>query len=167
MSQEKDYEKMFGQFVDYQKALHEQNQNRIRVGLKVNILLPLVFLIISFLTEGSKLVFLILWIVSLFGISFYLLYVEYTDFKIQEKLKEVGAVDEEEQNALVGKEVIQRIDGLEDFSDFEFFSDIKELKSGIESDIKELKGKREERRKPDQKNAVVVQDLDEGDEEDE
>ena len=76
-----------------------------------NILLPLVFLIISFLTKSSKLVFLVLWIVSLFGIAFYLLYVEFTDFKLQEKMKEFGIVDEEEeQKDLIGNEVQRGID---------------------------------------------------------
>lgn len=163
MEQNKNYEEMFGQFVDYQQKLHENNQKKIQVGLKVNILLPLVFLIISFITEGSKLVFLILWIVSLFGISFYLLYVEFTDFKLQEKLKEFGVVDEEdEQKALIGQQVVGRIDDFEDFADFEIFEDIKELKAGLASDIQEIKKKL-----PSKEVAQKADDTEEGDEKDE
>lgn len=138
MDQNKNYEEMFGQFVYYQQQLHLKNQNKIRVGLKVNILLPLVFLVISFITEGSKFVFLILWIVSLFGISFYLLYIEFSDFKLVEKMKEFGVIDKHEETALIGSEVAERIDELQDF---EFFTDIKELKEGIASDIKTIKEK--------------------------
>ena len=38
--------------------------------------------------------FLLLWIISLFGIATYLIYVEYSDYKMLEQLKELG-VDEE------------------------------------------------------------------------
>ena len=78
-----EYEEMYKKFLNYETTSHEKNQKRIRVGIKVNIFLPLVFLIISFITSGSKLVFLVLWILSLFGIAFYLIYVEYNDFKLK------------------------------------------------------------------------------------
>ncbi|MBO6215705.1 MAG: hypothetical protein J6N76_09310 [Lachnospiraceae bacterium] len=87
MSEEKNYKEIYDNYIAYEAQSHEKNQKKIKVGLKVNILLPLVFLIISFLTKGSKLVFLILWIVSLFGISAYLIYIEYRDYRMQERLK--------------------------------------------------------------------------------
>ena len=61
------YEELYDRFMDYQTKVHEANQKRIRLGLKVNIFFPLIFLTLCFLTNGSKLIFLILWIVSLFG----------------------------------------------------------------------------------------------------
>lgn len=100
-----DYKKAFEKYVDYQQDLHIKNQKRIQVGLKVNILLPLVFLLLCFLTQGSKLVFLLLWIGSLFGISFYLMYVEYTDYKLQEQLKEFVDNDTLEPDNLIGERV--------------------------------------------------------------
>ncbi len=100
-----DYKKAFEKYVDYQQDLHIKNQKRIQVGLKVNILLPLVFLLLCFLTQGSKLVFLLLWIGSLFGIAFYLMYVEYTDYKLQEQLKEFVDNDALEPDSLIGERV--------------------------------------------------------------
>lgn len=100
-----DYKKAFEKYVDYQQDLHIKNQKRIQVGLKVNILVPLVFLLLCFLTQGSKLVFLLLWIGSLFGISFYLMYVEYTDYKLQEQLKELVDNDTLEPDNLIGERV--------------------------------------------------------------
>ena len=100
-----DYKKAFEKYVDYQQELHIKNQKRIQVGLKVNILVPLVFLLLCFLTQGSKLVFLLLWIGSLFGISFYLMYVEYTDYKLQEQLKEFVDNDTLEPDNLIGERV--------------------------------------------------------------
>lgn len=139
MEEFKNYEKAYLSFMDFQKELHEKNQKKIRVGFKVNILLPLVFLIISFITNGSKLIFLILWIVSLFGIAFYLLYVEFSDFKLQEKMKEFGLVSEEkEQEALIGVDVNDKIaelkelrKDLNEIKNLEVFNDIKELKANL------------------------------------
>ena len=132
MSNEKEFEIMYDRFMDYQRQLHEKNSKKIRIGLKVNILLPLVFLIISFLTKSSKLVFLVLWIVSLFGIAFYLLYIEFNDFKLQEKMREFGIVnDEEEQMALIGEEVKKSIEELGNIKNSEVVQDIKELRNNI------------------------------------
>ena len=91
--------------MDYQQNLHLKNQKRIQTGLKVNILLPLVFLFLCFLTKGSKLVFLLLWIGSLFGIAFYLMHVEYTDYKLQEQMKDLFDKDELENDTLIGERV--------------------------------------------------------------
>lgn len=105
---EKDYKEIYDRYIAYEEASHQKNQRKIKIGLKVNILLPLVFLIISFLTQGSKLVFLILWIVSLFGIAAYLINVEYRDYRMQERLKlfagEEGA-NELEVGRLIGAPV--------------------------------------------------------------
>ncbi|MBE5911027.1 hypothetical protein [Pseudobutyrivibrio sp.] len=126
---------LYEKFIDLQEATHLKNQKKIRVGLRVNILLPLVFLIISFITNRSKLVFLVLWIVSLFGISFYLLYVEYMDFKLQEQLKELGIMEEEaEAQALIGAEVVNSINELKKVRDG-LVEDIKEMRKELKSDL--------------------------------
>ena len=88
------YKEMYDKFINYEQNLHQQNQKRIRVGLKINVILPLFFLILSFAISEGKLVFLFLWIISLFGIATYLIYVEYSDYKMLEQLKELG-VDED------------------------------------------------------------------------
>ena len=100
-----DYKKAFEKYKDYQQQLHEKNQKKIQVGLKVNILLPLIFLGLSFFVQGSKLVFLILWIVSLFGIASYLVYVEFTDYNLQEQLKEFSGQTDLEPEVLIGEKV--------------------------------------------------------------
>ena len=131
----KEKEIVYEKFIDLQQQVHQRNQKKIKVGLKVNILLPLVFLVISFITDRSKLVFLVLWIVSLFGIAFYLLYVEYMDFELQEQLKELGIMEKEaEAQALIGEEVIQSIDEINNAKN-EMVKDIKDLKEEIKTDI--------------------------------
>ena len=90
MAKETEYKEVYNKFIDYQQSVHLANQKRIQVGLKVNILLPLVFLVLSFAVSSAKLVFLILWIISLFGIAGYLIYVEYSDYKMMQQLEEFG-----------------------------------------------------------------------------
>lgn len=94
------YEKI----IEYQQSLHEKNQKRIKAGIKLVILIPLVFLIIMFRLESSKVVFLVLWILSLFAISAYLISVEYMDYKVQEKLQEWGISDKEGIDGLLNEE---------------------------------------------------------------
>lgn len=137
MGNEKKLEIMYEQFMELQQQVHIKNQRKIKVGLKINILLPLVFLIISFISNRSKLVFLVLWIGSLFGIAFYLLYIEYTDFKLQEQLKDIGVMEQEaETQALIGDEVIQSLDEMNNVRH--------EVQAVTNEMVKDLKEKREE-----------------------
>ena len=43
--------------------------------------------------DSSKIIFLVLWIVSLFAIAVYLIGVEYVDYKLQEKMNEISGSD--------------------------------------------------------------------------
>ena len=90
MAKETEYKEVYNKFIDYQQSVHLANQKRIQMGLKVNILLPILFLVLSFAVSSAKLVFLILWIISLFGIAGYLIYVEYSDYKMMQQLEEFG-----------------------------------------------------------------------------
>ncbi|MBQ1546907.1 MAG: hypothetical protein IIZ61_00795 [Lachnospiraceae bacterium] len=105
---EEKYREFYESYLRREEKAHEKNQKKIENGLKINIFLPLIFLGISFMTDSSKLVWLILWIVSLFGIAFYLVYVEYSDYKMREQLKEFGI---EREDALIGAqlEVVENI----------------------------------------------------------
>lgn len=141
-------EQMLDKILDYQQQLHEKNQKRIRVGLKVNIFLPLIFLIISFITDSSKLIFLILWIVSLFGISGYLVYVEYSDHKAMEKLHEFGFVEENEPKHLIGgivteaeAAVVTKVNNFDDKVEEEQKKIEAEIKERLDA-LKQLKEKR-------------------------
>lgn len=104
MEKKEKYEQMYEKLVNYERKIHERNQKRIRIGLKCIMIIPLIFLILLFWTESNKVVFLILWIVSLFAIAAYLIAVEYMDYNLQEKLNELS--DEESGvEALIGAEI--------------------------------------------------------------
>ena len=94
----------------YENEMHEKNQRRIRIGLRCIWLIPLVFLCLLFWTDSSKVVFLILWIASLFGIAIYLILVEYSDYKLQKKLGEISGQKDKEVQALLAP----NLTGMED-----------------------------------------------------
>ena len=86
---ERNYEEIFQKVLDYEQALHEKNRKRIKIGLKCIWIVPLFFLALLFRTGSNKVIFLILWIVSLFALSIYLIVVEYMDHNLQEKIMEL------------------------------------------------------------------------------
>lgn len=104
MEKKEKYEKMYEMLADYEQKIHEKNQKRIRIGLKCILIIPLIFLALLFFTESNKVVFLILWIVSLFVLAAYLIIVEYMDYNLQEKLNELKD-EEHEVDALIGQEI--------------------------------------------------------------
>ncbi|MCR5144401.1 MAG: hypothetical protein K6B67_03735 [Lachnospiraceae bacterium] len=109
MSIEPDYKDLLNKFMNYEQETHRQNQKKIKVGIKVNIILPLIFLILSFAISSGKLLFLIMWIISLFGIAFYLIYVEYSDYKMMERMKEYGMkINNEGESLLINEKDLQQ-----------------------------------------------------------
>lgn len=98
---EKQFIKMYEMLMDYEESLHEQNQRRIKIGLKCIYIIPLIFLILLFVTDSSRIVFLVLWITSLFGIAIYLISVEYIDYKLQEKMHEIKGNEDGEVDSLI------------------------------------------------------------------
>ena len=79
LSEDKKLREMYDKLVGYEKTIHEQNQKRIKTGLRCIYIIPLFFLV--------------LWIVSLFAIAVYLIGVEYVDYKLQEKMNEISGRD--------------------------------------------------------------------------
>ena len=85
-------EKGLKEIQEFQKQFHEQNKKRITFGLRCMYIIPAVFLVLMFVSSAvgsSKIVFLVLWIASLFIISIGMIIVEYIDYKFQKKLDEV------------------------------------------------------------------------------
>lgn len=87
---------------DNEKTIHEQNQKRIKIGLRCIYIIPLFFLVLLMIVpDSSKIIFLVLWIVSLFAIAVYLIGVEYVDYKLQEKMNEISGCDAQSVSPVV------------------------------------------------------------------
>lgn len=93
---------MYDKLVGYEKTIHEQNQKRIKIGLRCIYIIPLFFLVLLMIVpDSSKIIFLVLWIVSLFAIAVYLIGVEYVDYKLQEKMNEISGSDAQSVSPVV------------------------------------------------------------------
>lgn len=121
MSNDK-YRKAYNMVIEYEKEAHRKNQKRIAVGLKLIIIIPLIFLALLFFTGSSKVIFLILWIVSLFILAAYLITVEYMDYNLMERMAKLRGQDEDMENYdFIGndaienriRDVLDKIDGTE------------------------------------------------------
>ena len=105
MEEKSKYEEMYGKLVAYEQNIHLQNQKRIKIGLKCIAIIPLIFLILLFWTDSNKVIFLILWIVSLFALAIYLILVEYVDYNLQENLNELRDEEDGTVDVLMGKQL--------------------------------------------------------------
>lgn len=70
--------------LEFRDNAHADNVKKLKAGIKCIFTVPACFLILLFFTGSSKIIFLVLWIASLFIIAAYLIHVEYSDYKIQE-----------------------------------------------------------------------------------
>lgn len=94
---------IMSQVLSFRDNAHAENVKKLKAGIKCIFTVPACFLILLFLTGSSKIIFLVLWIASLFIIAAYLIHVEYSDYKIQEM---VNSLQDAEDN----------IDGLIDIN---------------------------------------------------
>lgn len=102
LSDDKRLREMYDKLVGYEKTIHEQNQKRIKIGLRCIYIIPLFFLVLLMIVpDSSKIIFLVLWIVSLFAIAVYLIGVEYVDYKLQEKMNEISGCDAQRVSPVV------------------------------------------------------------------
>lgn len=94
--------------VAYYAAIHEKNRKRIKTGMICMFVIPVVFLILLFTMQSSKIVYLVLWIASLFILCGYLIAVEYSDYSLQEKLEALGVDEHGVDGSLIGPDVLEK-----------------------------------------------------------
>lgn len=87
--QDSRYEALYTQLLERGITLHMNNKKRIRTGLILLLILPVILGIILKLTESDKIVFLIIWVLCMFIICIYLISVEYIDDSIRKTLEDV------------------------------------------------------------------------------
>lgn len=106
---------IFDKMLDYYTHSHRKNKKRIRVGMVCMIVIPLIFLMLMFTMNSSKIVYLVFWIISLFALCTYLIAVEYMDYNLQERMKELGVTSHKKKEAIIGPKVIgQDIENLKE-----------------------------------------------------
>ena len=104
---------IFNKMLEYYTESHRKNKKRIRVGMIC--MIPLIFLMLMFTMNSSKIVYLVFWIISLFTLCTYLIAVEYMDYNLQERMKELGVTSHKKKEAIIGPKVIgQDIENLKE-----------------------------------------------------
>ena len=97
---------IFNKMLEYYTESHRKNKKRIRVGM---------ICMIMFTMNSSKIVYLVFWIISLFALCTYLIAVEYMDYNLQERMKELGVTSHKKKEAIIGPKVIgQDIENLKE-----------------------------------------------------
>ena len=108
-------ENLYEMVMDFEKKSHEKNQKRIRIGLRCLYIFPFLLMVM----KSSKIIFLALWIISLFILAVYLIVVEYMDYNLQNHI-----------NKLEGKKN-GKVDSLIEMDRFEKNVDRFEEKAGM------------------------------------
>ncbi len=85
------YEEFYKESLARAKKEHRDNAQKLRSGIRILFIVPIFFLALMFMTGANKAVFLVLFIISLFVIAFYLINLEYRDYKLQEKFLNRGS----------------------------------------------------------------------------
>ena len=97
MNSEKDLGALLERIEDYQKTEHEKNRRRIKYGFRSMLIVPTIIFVLMFLSEQtgtSKLVMLVVWILSMLLIAAYLIVVDFVDFKLMHILEaEEGMIE--------------------------------------------------------------------------
>ena len=117
---EHSYHKLYDRLVDEVKTLYYANQVRIHKGLWALIISTVLFLTIMFITNGSKVIFLLMWIATMFAVAAYLIAVEYLNFELKRKVEEITRREQdfgEETADIVVRQRRQRIGFLQSPAD--------------------------------------------------
>ena len=93
-----DAETFYRHFVPYIEEAHQRNERSLKAGVWLLVLLPAILAVIRELTDASRIVFLIFWIIGMFGIATALIFTAYADHDLKktlEELKELVPPEEE------------------------------------------------------------------------
>lgn len=101
------YELLYEQLLLRAMQMHDSNKKRIRVGLVLLAVVPVLLCFVRWLTGSDKVVFLIIWIVFMFVICAYLIGVEYMDDSLQKMMEEVTKREVEFDDLHIGAGQIQ------------------------------------------------------------
>ena len=101
MSTERDYQKLYDRLLEEVGALHRANQHRIRSGLRALLAVTVGLMLLMFLADGNKVFTLMLWILSMFAVAAYLIAVEYMDYELQKKRRDIAQLQEDVFDGLI------------------------------------------------------------------
>ena len=97
-----DPQTFYRHFVPYIEAAHHRNERSLKAGVWLLVLLPVILVIIQELTDASRIVFLIFWIIGMFGIATALIFTAYSDHDLKKTLEELKELIPPEEEIEIG-----------------------------------------------------------------
>ena len=101
MTKERDYQELYDRLLEEVSTLHRNNRRRIRGGLRALLAVTVGLMLLMFLADGNKVFTLMLWILSMFAVAAYLIAVEYMDYELQKKLRDIAQLQEDVFDGLI------------------------------------------------------------------
>lgn len=102
--QDRHYEELYKRLRERGETLHRNNKKRIRIGLIVLALLPVILIFIRWATDSDRVVFLIIWVLCMFAACIYLISIEFIDDQLQKTLAEVTEKEADFDGLIMGTE---------------------------------------------------------------
>ena len=103
-NQDRHYEELYNRLLDRGELMHKNNKKRIRTGLIILALLPVILIVIRLLTDSDRVVFLIIWIFCTFVTAMYLIGIEFIDDQLEKTLEDVTEREAEFDELFIGTE---------------------------------------------------------------
>ena len=104
--QDSRYEELYEQLLERGLDMHMHNKRRIRNGMILLLLLPVILGVILWVTGSDKIVFLIIWVLCMFAACIYLISIEFIDYQLQKTLEEVTEREADMGSLIIGTEQI-------------------------------------------------------------
>ena len=92
-----DLDVVLAEITAFAENMHTKNQHKKKICLRCMMIIPLVFMVLMFTIDTAKVVYLLLWVISLFIFCAYLIIIDYIDDKLARKLNDLNIEIQEKQ----------------------------------------------------------------------
>lgn len=92
-----DLDVVLAEITAFAENMHTKNQHKKKICLRCMMIIPLVFKVLMFTMDTAKVVYLLLWVISLFIFCAYLIIIDYIDDKLARKLNDLNIEIQEKQ----------------------------------------------------------------------
>lgn len=103
------YEKEYSDLMSNLQGMHKHNIQKTKSALKSLLIIPTIFLILLFMTNSSKTIFMVLWIASMFVIAAILIVVEYQDYSLRKMMTPTEAEEAAEAVVEEAEEAVEAV----------------------------------------------------------
>lgn len=101
-----DLDVVLAEITAFAENMHTKNQHKKKICLRCMMIIPLVFMVLMFTMDTAKVVYLLLWVISLFIFCAYLIIIDYIDDKLARKLNDLNIeIQEKQANASIADSI--------------------------------------------------------------